>query len=494
MQEKAKVEENKNTNPDPKPKTRVKPNWKRIGIAAFIVAAIVLIVVLTLILTKPKETQEMLNITYSVGLNDGTVIESGTKIFTPGNIASALNFETDKLDKEIETMQEGEEKTITLKPGDAYGEYNDSLVFDYYRIEEIDRINKINRTDTITKDEFLQVFSEQPEEGKIYTLEYSPWKYKVLEVTDTKVKLSIEVEVGEEISSAGYFPAEVTKVTEDEITLKLMGQDSILPTPNGDLYINFSADKITLTLTPEIGQEVELGNYPKAIVTDLNDTHIFLDANHEYAGETIIVKITLHKKYIEQSTTTGKTITGASTTMQVFIMSYCPYGLQMLKGMLPVWEKFEDKANIELRFVGYTMHGQKEEDENYRMICIREEQYSKLIPYLKCFAESGDHESCLAQANVDTEKLDSCITERAEDYYAEDQALNDEYGVQGSPTTVIDGEVVEIYPRSPEDIKNALCEAFSTQPSECSETLSNENPSPGFGSGSGNAGSGGSCG
>ena len=177
--------------------------------------------------------------------------------------------------------------------------------------------------------------------------------------------------------------------------------------------------------------------------------------------------------------------------MQVFIMSYCPYGLQMLKGLLPVWEKFENKANIELRFVSYTMHGQKEEEENKRMICIREEQYPKLIPYLKCYAQSGDHESCLAQANVDTGKLESCMAERADGYFQEDKELNEKYGVQGSPTTVIDGKVVEIWPRSPEDIKKALCEAFSTQPSECSETLSTENPSPGFGGGTSNAG--GSC-
>ncbi len=483
--------ENTNPNPDPKPKTKIKPNWKRIGIGIFIIAVIVLIVVLILILTKTTPTQERLNLTYTLESENGTVFDSGTKIFTPGAVASVFNFEIDKLDNEIESMKEGEEKTITLEPSDAYGEYDEELTFEYARVEEIERINEINRTDTIPIDDFMQTFNEQPEVDKVYTLEFSPWGYKVLEVTDTKVKLSIEAKVGDEVASAGYFPAEVVEITEDKIKLKLLGEDSILPTPSGDLYINFTEDKIFLTLTPEIGQEIEIGNFPKARVTELNDTHIFLDANHEYAGQKIKIKIILNEKYIEkESAGSAAKITGAPT-MQVFIMSYCPYGLQMLKGMLPVWEKFENKANIELRFVSYTMHGQKEEDENFRMICIREEQYSKLIPYLKCFAEAGDYEGCLKQTGVDETKLNSCMTDKASQYFEEDTALNDQYDVQGSPTTVIDGQVIEIWPRSPEDIKQKLCEAFSTQPNECSETLNTENPSPGFGFGTSNQG--GSC-
>ena len=174
--------------------------------------------------------------------------------------------------------------------------------------------------------------------------------------------------------------------------------------------------------------------------------------------------------------------------MQVFIMSYCPFGLQFLKGLLPVWKKFIDKANIELRFVSYTMHGQKEEEENKRMICIREEQSSKLLAYLECFVKSGDSAGCIKEAGIDKDKLESCMQSRAEKYFAEDKELNEKYGVQGSPTVVIDGKQVEIWPRSPENIKEKLCEAFTSKPSECNEKLSEENPSPGFGLGTSSAG------
>ncbi len=48
-----------------------------------------------------------------------------------------------------------------------------------------------------------------------------------------------------------------------------------------------------------------------------------------------------------------------------------------------------------------------------------------------------------------------------------------------------------MWPRSPEDIKQKICEAFTTPPAECSETLNTENPSPGFGGGTSTQG--GSC-
>ncbi len=473
---------------DPKPKVKKKPNWTRIGVAIAIIAVITIILLFSFgVFKKPGVTKEMFNISYEIQLENGSIIDSGTNSFEAGTISRMFGFETDALDKEIEEMQNGEEKTIVLEPKDAFGEYNDSLVFEYERVEKNNRTDEINRTETITIDEFTKYFNEQPKVDKIYSLEGSPWKYKVVEVTDTKVKISLETEVGDIIPSPAFFPARVIKVTEDKIVLKFEGNDTIIPTPNGNLEVKFTDDYIYMTLTPEIGQEIKIDNI-KGKVIDLNETHLFLDANPEYAGEKITVKIILHNKYEEKSTTGSAIKISGAPTMQVFIMSYCPYGLQMLKGLLPVWEKFQDKANIELRFVSYTMHGQKEEDENYRMICIREEQHSKLIPYLKCYVEDGDYERCIKQTGIDESKLNSCVVSKASQYFEEDKTLNEKYGVRGSPTTVINGEIAEIWPRSPEDIKNALCEAFSTQPSECSEALSSENPSPGFGWGTSSQG------
>ncbi len=172
-------------------------------------------------------------------------------------------------------------------------------------------------------------------------------------------------------------------------------------------------------------------------------------------------------------------------TAQFFIMSYCPFGLQFLKAILPVWEKFKEEnapANIELRFVSYTMHGDKEEEENKRMTCIREEQPKKLIDYLKCYVEAGESDKCLEKAKVNKQELEDCMNNRYEKYFAVDKQLNDDYGVRGSPTFVLNGEVTRVS-RSPEAIKEVICGLYDKdkKPSVCDENFSDKAASPGFG-------------
>lgn len=216
----------------------------------------------------------------------------------------------------------------------------------------------------------------------------------------------------------------------------------------------------------------------------------------------IVLAITAIAQYSKLQST-GTSGTGAITknsgpVMQVFIMSHCPYGTQIVKGLLPVWEKMGNVANIELRFVSYTMHGQQEDIDNSRIICIREEQSAKLLKYLNCFVSGDGSESssqnCISQTGLDKAKLESCVASRASGYYAKDKELNTKYGVQGSPTVILNGKEANIYPRDPKSIATALCDAFTSKPSECSQSFSSTNPSPGFGTSSGGGGSGGSCG
>ncbi|MGB9708288.1 MAG: hypothetical protein ACPLXC_03140 [Candidatus Pacearchaeota archaeon] len=481
---------------DPKPKAPI--NWTRVGIIALIVAVIALIIVLVIIFAKqgPTTTKEMLNLTYSLETENGTAISSGTSEFEKGTVASSFNLASDKLDSELETMAIGESKTITLDAKDAYGEYDSTKTFTYERITRENRSMEMNRTSWLAIQDFTDAFNEQPELNKTYEITDYPWPFKVLEKNETHVKLSQEATKSQEIPF-GFFKYKVESVTEDKITLKLYGNDTVIPAPNGNFEVKFTETEIITTITPTIGQEVELGNFPKARVTEMNATHLFLDANAPYAGQKIIAKITVNDiKKVKTKGMTGAVVKVPNApTLQVFIMSYCPYGLQALKGLLPVWEKFQGKANVELRFVSYTMHGEKEDTENSRMICIRQEQSAKLIQYLKCFVEAGDAPSCIKKAGIDESKLNSCMSGKASQYMEEDKALNEQYGVQGSPTFILDGKEANIYPRDSQTIATAICNAFTgPKPSVCSESFSTENPSPGFGGGSSSSGSGGSCG
>jgi hypothetical protein len=172
-----------------------------------------------------------------------------------------------------------------------------------------------------------------------------------------------------------------------------------------------------------------------------------------------------------------------------FIMSYCPYGIQFLKAYVPVMEFFGNKADLQINFVSYAMHGEKEVTENTRMYCIQKEQHDKLIKYLGCFANSTDANKCIEEAKIDQTKLNACMNATDKQFnitgilndkskwtgnyptYPIDAALASEYGVQGSPTFVLNGVQANVA-RTPDAIKEAICNAFTTAPAECSQSLS----------------------
>jgi len=196
--------------------------------------------------------------------------------------------------------------------------------------------------------------------------------------------------------------------------------------------------------------------------------------------------------------------------VKLFVMSYCPYGLQMEKAYLPVYNLLKDKAEMGVYFVNYIMHEKKEIDENLRQYCIQKEQREKYYAYLSCFVKDGNFEKCLSEAGIDKDKMNSCISQTDQTYkitqsYNDKSTwlngnfpkfdiytdLNEKYGVQGSPTVVINDAVANVE-RSPEKFKEVVCQAFNTPPAECSQKLPEEATSPDFGLSTGSSSSG-SC-
>jgi len=192
--------------------------------------------------------------------------------------------------------------------------------------------------------------------------------------------------------------------------------------------------------------------------------------------------------------------------VELFVMSYCPYGTQMEKGILPVLDALGDSVDAELKFVDYAMHGAKEVTENLRQYCIKENEPAKINPYLTCFlasTEGSDAEAkeCLVKTNVNQAQLNQCVA-ATDAKYKVTELLNDKaswvsgqfpqfnvdkddvekYGVQGSPTLVINGEVIQTG-RDSASLMSAICSSFNEQPAACQTQLSSASPEPGFGTG-----------
>lgn len=197
--------------------------------------------------------------------------------------------------------------------------------------------------------------------------------------------------------------------------------------------------------------------------------------------------------------------------VDVFVMSHCPYGTQIEKGVLPVARLLGDKIDFDIKFCDYAMHGKTEVDEQLNQYCIQKTQPAKFFDYLECFLGSGKTQDCLIEAKVDTSKVSSCVKETDIEFgvtaslndqstwlngrypiFAVNQEEAKKYGVTGSPGLVINGKKVNSK-RDSASLLSTICAAFENPPEECNETLSGTTPSTGFGGGTASSDSGG-CG
>jgi len=174
-------------------------------------------------------------------------------------------------------------------------------------------------------------------------------------------------------------------------------------------------------------------------------------------------------------------------TVDLFVMSYCPYGLQMERGIIPAIEALGNKIKFNLKFVSYTLHGQKEVDENINQYCIAKTQPTKLNAYLKCFWQksTGTADACMTSTGINSQQVKTCVADTKKQFnptetdFSIDKADNTKYGVEGSPALVVNGTTISSG-RDSASILKAICTGFKTQPKECSTALSATSPVAGF--------------
>ena len=188
--------------------------------------------------------------------------------------------------------------------------------------------------------------------------------------------------------------------------------------------------------------------------------------------------------------------TDKSTTM-LFVMSFCPYGNQAEDAISPVINLLKGKANVQLHYVIYSnyqgggptycldkeskycsMHGIQEVHQDVRELCVQKYQPDKLwnfVTQINATCGAGNADTCweavAKTAGIDTAKIKTCQTNEATTLLASELALNTKYGVQGSPTLLVN-ETEFSGDRSSEGYKTGICAGFTTPPAECSQSLS----------------------
>ena len=199
------------------------------------------------------------------------------------------------------------------------------------------------------------------------------------------------------------------------------------------------------------------------------------------------------KKTVAESC--AEQVKAESSVLEVFVVSYCPYGTQTQAVLADVVAGVPElEKNIRVRYMGgvtdgtvWSMHGTTEAAENLRQICIREEQPEAYWKYISCFLKSSSSGECVTTAGIDRAKLDSCVTDPARGitYAEKDFASEESYGVTASPTLFLNGKRVSEFNfggRNPEAVKTLVCCGFTNQPGACATRLSNLSASASQGS------------
>ena len=143
--------------------------------------------------------------------------------------------------------------------------------------------------------------------------------------------------------------------------------------------------------------------------------------------------------------------------VELFVMSYCPFGVTAEEELLPFFKKYGDTIDFKLRFIAdqaedpdgelafASLHGAAEVFEDLRQMVIAELYPDKFFDYLLCRAShiKGVWVKCARELGLDIEKINREIeTERARQRFLEDVRRTEELNIQVSPTLVIDGRVI----------------------------------------------------
>jgi len=171
--------------------------------------------------------------------------------------------------------------------------------------------------------------------------------------------------------------------------------------------------------------------------------------------------------------------------VELFIWSYCPYGVQAQGPLSDVVALLGENADFQA-VLYHDGHGAYETQQNKIQACIQEVAGDKYWEYAAGFVENiypkcgptrdiecdkTESANLMKTLSIDDSEVMSCVDERGEELLAEHISRAREYGVTGSPSLIINGVRVNVA-RNSEAFKSAVCDAFNDAPEECGETLS----------------------
>ena len=255
-----------------------------------------------------------------------------------------------------------------------------------------------------------------------------------------------------------------------------------------------------------------------ASLVSVNETHGVYEVTVSYQGNNIPLFLTRDCDLLFMQ---GRDITASATgtqgaatpaptptpvktdrpVVELYVMSFCPYGKQAETAMKPVADLLGTRADFRVLYItqvaGVTvdsiesLHGPVEVQEDLRQACIEKNARDKFWGYLDgfnaaCSSLAGNASAAAAcstkvssSLGIAPASIDSCATlPEGITLLSSDEASAVRAGATASPTLLING-VTYSGARTPEAYKQAICGSFTTPPAGCGTNLSTQTAAAG---------------
>ncbi len=207
-----------------------------------------------------------------------------------------------------------------------------------------------------------------------------------------------------------------------------------------------------------------VGNPKKSNIRSGADTSLCLqchDTKHSPGFDEVVA---LHTKDVDHSRQpmnleellTARAARTGKPTLELFVMSYCPYGVQAEEKLIPIVKEFGDKIDFKFQFIAQekeepsvqditpfmSLHGYPEVAENIRQLLIAQEYPDQYLDYILCRGKKLDKswEACAQKLGIDVAKIQRLFdSPAAEQLFRENITSAAELGIRASPTILVDG-------------------------------------------------------
>ena len=212
-----------------------------------------------------------------------------------------------------------------------------------------------------------------------------------------------------------------------------------------------------------------VGNPKKSNIRSGADTSLCLECHDTTHSPGFTEVVALHIKDVNHSREpmnleellTSRIARIGKPTLELFVMSYCPYGVQAEEKVIPIIKKFGDKIDFKLQFIAQekeepsgqnitpftSLHGYPEVAENIRQLLIAQEYPDRYLDYVLCRGKKLDKswEACAQKLGINVARIQALFdVPEAEQLFRENIRRAAELGIKASPTILVDNHQLQI--------------------------------------------------